>query len=308
MTTALLSHPSGLNHVTPPGHPEQVARLASVLDALDGVDVLRVEPPEATARDVELAHPPGYFEAILAKIPQDGMAALDPDTFLSATSREGVLRAAGAVIKAVNLVMAGEAQNAFCAMRPPGHHAEAETPMGVCFFGNVAIGAKHALARHGLERVAVVDFDVHHGNGTQDLLWDEGRAFFASTHQSPLYPGTGAPHERGAHGNILNCPLPSGADGLAFRKVMERDVLPAVEAFAPQMLFISAGFDAHRADPLANLNLEVADFEWATEALCALAAEHCEGRVVSVLEGGYDLPALGACARAHVDALRRASA
>ncbi|MEM9269140.1 MAG: histone deacetylase family protein, partial [Pseudomonadota bacterium] len=257
---------------------------------------------------IELAHPKGYFEAILDKIPADGVAALDPDTFLSATSREAVLRSAGAVVKAVDLVMDGEVGNAFCAMRPPGHHAEAQTPMGFCFFGNVAIGAKHALHRRGLSRVAVVDFDVHHGNGTQDLLWDEAGALFVSTHQSPLYPGTGAPHERGAHNNVLNCPLPANADGAHFKRVMERDVLPAVDAFAPEMLFISAGFDAHRADPLANLNLEVEDFVWATDALCALAAEHAQGRVVSVLEGGYDLDALGACARAHLDALGRASA
>jgi acetoin utilization deacetylase AcuC-like enzyme len=201
------------------------------------------------------------------------------------------------------MVLGGDAPNAFVAMRPPGHHAERETPMGFCFFGNVAIAAKHALEHHGSDRVVIVDFDVHHGNGTQDLVEDDPRILFCSTHQMPLYPGTGAAHETGV-GNVLNCPLPDGAGSKAFRDVMERVVLPRVDAFAPQLIIISAGFDAHKDDPLAGMNLVEADFGWITEKLCDLADRHCEGRVVSSLEGGYDLTALGASAAAHVNVLK----
>ena len=212
-------------------------------------------------------------------------------------------RAAGAVVRAVDMVMAGEVRNAFCAVRPPGHHAETATAMGFCFFGNVVVGARHALEAHGLERVAIVDWDVHHGNGTQDLVWDDPRILFASTHQMPLYPGTGAADERGAHGQVVNVPLPPGASGGVFRAGMLGRVLPAVDAHAPQMIFISAGFDAHDRDPLANLRLNEADFAWATAQLCALAAKHCDGRIVSTLEGGYDLSALASSAAAHVRVL-----
>jgi len=207
------------------------------------------------------------------------------------------------MLRVVDMVLGGEVQNAFAAMRPPGHHAEKTTPMGFCLFGNAAIATKHALDVHGLQRVAVVDFDVHHGNGTQDLLWDEPRSLFISSHQMPLYPGSGAAHETGAHGNVLNVPLDGGTGGDALRKAYERIVLPALNEFKPQLLIISAGFDAHRDDPLAGLNWVEDDFVWATEQLCTVADTHCGGRVVSTLEGGYDLDALAASTRAHLEVL-----
>ena len=222
---------------------------------------------------------------------------------MSAGTLTAAYRAAGGVVRAVDVVMGGEAVNAFAAVRPPGHHAERQTAMGFCFFGNVVIGAKHALDHHGLDRVAIVDFDVHHGNGTQDLVEDDPRILFCSTHQSPLFPGTGAAHEVGVD-NVLNVPLPDGTGSKAFRDVMERVVLPRVDAFSPQLLIISAGFDAHEADPLAGMNLTTEDFGWVTEKLCDLADKHCTGRVVSSLEGGYDLAALGASAAAHVTVLK----
>jgi acetoin utilization deacetylase AcuC-like enzyme len=219
----------------------------------------------------------------------------------------GSLRAAylgvGAMIKAVDMVLGGEVTNAFAAMRPPGHHAERTTPMGFCLFGNIAIAAKHALDHHGLERVAVVDFDVHHGNGTQDLLWNEPRSLFISSHQMPLYPGTGAPSERGAHNNVLNIALDAGSGGGELKKAYERVVFPALNDFKPQLILISAGFDAHAADPLANLNWQVDDFVWVTDELCKIADAHCEGRIVSTLEGGYDLEALAASSVAHLKTL-----
>lgn len=303
MTTALITHPDCYDHVTPPGHPEQVARLDAVLGALEGMDLLRVKAPLAADDDILRAHPKAHLDAIRAAAPDSGWRSLDADTHMSVGTLKAAFRAVGAVVRAVDMVMAGEAQNAFAAVRPPGHHAERETPMGFCFFGNVAIAAKHALDHHGLTRVAIVDFDVHHGNGTQDLVEDDPRILFCSTHQSPLYPGTGAAHETGV-GNVLNVPLPEGTGSKAFRDVMERVVLPRVDAFSPQLLLISAGFDAHKADPLAGMMLETADFAWVTERLCDLADTHCAGRVVSALEGGYDLDALGAAAAAHVKVLK----
>ncbi len=306
MTTAFLTHPDCLTHVTPPGHPEQVARLEAVLARLQVPKydaLLRVDAPLGDEADILRCHPQSHIDRIKAAIPADGWASLDADTHLSPGSLNAALRGVGAACHAVDMVLAGEAKNAFCATRPPGHHAETETAMGFCLFGNVAITAKRALDHHGLQRVAIMDFDVHHGNGTQDLLWAEKRALFASTHQMPLYPGTGDRHESGAHGNILNVPLPPGADGRAFRQAIEAMVLPALDDFAPELLLISAGFDAHRDDPLAQMNLTEADFTWVTRQLCALADKHCEGRVVSTLEGGYDLPALAASVAAHVDVL-----
>lgn len=306
MATLLLTHPDCLLHETPPGHPEQVARLSSVLKALDAPEfdsLLRAEAPLAEDAHILRAHPESYLRQIRAAVPDSGFRALDADTHMSPGSLKAALRAAGANVAAVDSVMTGQAGNAFCAIRPPGHHAETATAMGFCLFGNVVIGARHALDAHGLDRVAIIDFDVHHGNGTQDLVGDDPRIFFASTHQSPLYPGTGAPHETGAHGNVLNVPLPPGTDGATFRQVMQGRVLPAVAAHRPQMLFISAGFDAHDADPLANLRLHEDDFAWATAAICDLADTHAEGRVVSTLEGGYDLDALAASTAAHVRTL-----
>lgn len=302
MTTALITHEDCLDHVTPPGHPEQVARLDAVLDALEGMDLLRVKAPLAAEDDILRCHPKAHLDAIRAAAPEQGWRSLDADTHMSVGTLQAAFRAVGGVVRAVDMVIAGEAQNAFAAVRPPGHHAERETAMGFCFFGNIAIGAKHALDHHGLTRVAIVDFDVHHGNGTQDLVEDDPRILFCSTHQSPLYPGTGAAHETGV-GNVLNVPLPEGTGSKAFRDVMERVVLPRVDAFSPQLLLISAGFDAHKSDPLAGMMLETADFAWVTERLCDLADKHCQGRVVSALEGGYDLEALGASAAAHVKVL-----
>ncbi len=306
MTTLLLSHPDCLAHVTPSGHPEQVARLEAVNAALADPEfdtLKREEAPLAQEADIALCHPTAHIEAVKAAVPGEGWAQLDADTHMSPGSWKAALRAVGANLRAVDQVLAGAAANAFCAIRPPGHHAETARPMGFCLFGNVAIAARHAMERHGLGRVAIVDFDVHHGNGTQDLLWSESRALFASTHQMPLYPGTGAPDERGAHDNIMNVPLDPGSDGAAFRAACEREVLPRLEAFAPELVLISAGFDAHAADPLAQLMLKEEDFAWITHRLCDIADAHCGGRIVSTLEGGYDLKALAASVAVHVAVL-----
>ncbi|SEN08822.1 Acetoin utilization deacetylase AcuC [Loktanella fryxellensis] len=307
MTTALITHAACLQHVTPPGHPEQVARIDAVRLALADMDLLRVQAPLAADDDVLRVHPQAHLDALRDAAPDVGIVSLDADTHMSAGTLEAVWRGAGGAVRAVDLVMAGAAGNAFVAMRPPGHHAEREVAMGFCFLGNVAIAAKHALGHHGLSRVAIVDFDVHHGNGTQDLIEDDPRILFCSTHQSPLYPGTGAADETGVADNVVNVPLREGTDGKGFQAAMERLLLPRVDAFRPELIVISAGFDAHRDDPLAGLALEVADFAWITARLCDLADAHCGGRVVSCLEGGYDLTALGASAAAHVNVLRERS-
>jgi acetoin utilization deacetylase AcuC-like enzyme len=303
MVTALITHKACYDHVTPQGHPEQVARLDAVLGALAGMDLLRVDAPLAADDDLLRAHPKGHVDTIKAAAPSEGWRSLDADTHMSIGTLEAAYRAVGGVIKAVDLVMAGEAGNAFAAVRPPGHHAERETAMGFCFFGSVAVAAKHALEFHGLKRVAILDFDVHHGNGTQDLVEDDSRILFCSSHQMPLYPGTGAAHETGV-GNVVNVPLPDGCGSSKFRAAWEREVFPRVEAFKPELLLISAGFDAHADDPLAGMMLHEDDFAWITGKLCDLADKHCSGRVVSALEGGYDLEALGRSARAHVDVLK----
>lgn len=303
MTTALITHPDCLAHITPDGHPEQVARLEHILAALAEKDLLRVKAPLVADDDLLRTHPKAHIEAIRDAAPTHGMISLDADTHMSPGSLTAALRAAGGNVRAVDMVLGGEVKNAFVACRPPGHHAERETPMGFCLFGNISIAAKHALDHHGLSRVAIVDFDVHHGNGTQDLVEGDSRIFFASTHQMPLYPGTGAPDEVGGSNNVLNVPLPEGAGSAQFRAVMRDQILPAVEAWKPELLLISAGFDAHRADPLAELMLETADFTWVTEQLCALAERHCQGRIVSTLEGGYNLAALAESTAAHVDVL-----
>jgi acetoin utilization deacetylase AcuC-like enzyme len=306
MTTALITHGDCLRHVNPPGHPERHERLQAITGALEAEEfayLVRVDAPLAEDAQLLRAHPAAYLERLQARSPAQGYAPIDSDTFMMPETLVAARRAAGAVVRAVDMVMAGEVRNAFCAVRPPGHHAETATAMGFCFFGNAVVGARHALDAHRLERVAIVDWDVHHGNGTQDLVWDDPRILFASTHQMPLYPGTGAAEERGAHRQIVNVPLPPGASGGVFRAGMLGRVLPAVEAHAPQLILISAGFDAHARDPLANLNLTEADFAWATAQLCALAEKHCGGRIVSTLEGGYDLSALAASAAAHVRVL-----
>ena len=303
--TLFLTHEAGLGHVAPPGHPERVDRLKAVTRALDAPDfdgLTRAEAPLADERDLLRAHPRGYIDRIRASAPEDGWTQLDPDTFMSPGSLDAALRAAGGVCAAVDAVLAGKARNAFVGMRPPGHHAERDVAMGFCLFSSVAIGALRALDHHGLKRVAVLDFDVHHGNGTQNVLWAEPRAMFVSSQQMPLYPGTGYAHERGAHGQVVNLPLAAGSGGAEMRAAWE-PALEQVEAFGPELILVSAGFDAHAADPLAGLNWTVADFSWITRAICNLAAEVCGGRVVSSLEGGYDLVALGESVPAHVKAL-----
>ena len=303
MKTALITHSDCLAHVTPPGHHEQVARLEYINDTLDAVDVIRIDAELARIEDIAALHQMSYIEKLEGAVPKTGWASIDGDTHMSPGSFRAALRAAGGVIQAVDLIMTQSVKNAFVAVRPPGHHAEKETAMGFCFFGNVALGAKRALDRHKLSRVAVVDFDVHHGNGTQDLLWNEPRALTITSHQSPLWPGTGAPNEKGAHNNVMNLPLRPGSGGDEMRAIYEREVFPRLDEFAPQFLFISAGFDAHRSDPLAELNWDKDDFVWLTQKLSDLAAKHAKGRLVSALEGGYDLSALAACVKAHVETL-----
>jgi acetoin utilization deacetylase AcuC-like enzyme len=303
--TLVYWHDAALHHITPPGHPEQVARAQAIKPALQALDGLTWrEAPLADRSEALRCHPETYVARIEAAIPSESYASLDADTHVSPGSLDAALRAIGGCNAAIDAVLKGEAKTAFVAMRPPGHHAETETAMGFCLFGTAAIAAKYALDHHGLNRVAVLDFDVHHGNGTQDLLWNEPRAFFCSSHQMPLYPGSGASHETGAHGNVLNMPLAPMSAGPEMRRAWGDVILPAVDDFAPELIIISAGFDAHAADPLANLNWFEADFEWITKAIREVADTHAQGRVVSTLEGGYDLDALAASTVAHVTALK----
>ncbi|WP_299899941.1 histone deacetylase family protein [uncultured Ruegeria sp.] len=307
MTTALLTHADCLGHVTPDGHPERVARLEHILHALEVLELKRVTAPLAADDDLLRIHPESYIRDIRAARPADGFAQIDGDTFLSPGSVDAAYRAAGAAVRAVDLVLSGEASNAFCAIRPPGHHAETEMAMGFCLFGNAALAAKHALDHHGLNRVAVVDFDVHHGNGTQDLLWDEARALVITSQQMPLWPGSGRPEETGVHDTVVNIPLAPGSGGSEMRAAYETKAFPRLRAFRPELIIISAGFDAHQDDPLANLNWATDDFAWITAELCRIADEVCSGRIVSTLEGGYDLNALAEATRAHVEELIKAA-
>lgn len=310
MKTALFTHPACLEHELPMGHPECADRLRAVYRALEGQGFRaldRREAPRASLEALARVHDIGVIEAIFEAIPTPDsgipFVQLDADTIVSPGSGEAALRAAGAVVAAVDAVMAGEVRNAFCAVRPPGHHAERDAPMGFCIFNNVVVGALQARAVHGLERIAVVDFDVHHGNGTQHSFEADKGLFYLSSHQMPLYPGTGYPDERGKYGNILNLPLRPGAGSEAFRASMLKDGLTTLETFAPEILLISAGFDAHIRDPLAGLALETEDFAWVTRELVAVARRTARGRIVSTLEGGYDLEALALSAAAHVSAL-----
>ena len=308
VTTLFYSHPVCQQHEAGPQHPEQPARLKAILEALDAPEFAALERRNAPLTDtaaLKEVHQGEMVDIIFDNMPTQGYAAIDGDTLMSPASGEAALRAAGAVRAAVDAVILGEADNAFCAVRPPGHHAEPGRSMGFCLFNNVVLGAERARREHGLGRGAVVDFDVHHGNGTQAAFESDGDLFFASTHQSPLYPGTGAADERGV-GNIFNAPLRPESGSLEFRDAMESRVFPALRGFAPELILISAGFDAHNDDPLANLHLFEADYAWATTELCRIAAEKCSGRVVSTLEGGYDLGALAASAAAHVGALMAA--
>ena len=308
MTTAFLTHPDALTHVNPEGHAECVARLEVILESTNDLDLKRVAGSLADNTPILRAHPQRYIDSLEAQALNSGTVALDPDTYLSNGSLNAARRAVGGMVKAVDMVLDGGAGNAFVAMRPPGHHAEREKSMGFCLFGNVAIAALHALEARGLSRVAIVDFDVHHGNGTQDILWDEDRIRFFSSHGFPLYPGTGAANEQGAHGQITNIPLPPESTGALYREKLDNIILPALEEFRPELLILSAGFDAHEGDPLANLNWQDDDFTYATRKLCQMAEKHCNGRVVSALEGGYNLSTLGKLVRAHIEVLQEFSA
>ncbi|MFN4154469.1 MAG: histone deacetylase family protein [Paracoccaceae bacterium] len=302
----VLTHGDCLSHVTPPGHPEQVARLESVERGLAGLPIDRREAPMGVVADVLRCHPQRYVDRVQAAVPAEGWAQLDADTWLSPGSVTAAMRAVGGICQAVDHVMTAGGR-AFVATRPPGHHAERETAMGFCLFGTVAIGAARALEVHGLSRVAVLDFDVHHGNGTQDLLWNEARVRFVSSQQMPLYPGTGHADERGAHGQITNLPLAGGSGGAQMWAAWQ-PVLAELRDWQPELILISAGFDAHKDDPLAGLMWTTQDFARLTRAICDLAEECCAGRVVSTLEGGYDLDALADCVAAHVTELGRQAA
>jgi len=305
MSTAIYTHAACLAHDTGPGHPESPARLAAVLEALDDpkfASLARIEAPLATREQLARVHDRALVDALLDTQIESGLRRLDPDTVMSPASAEAASRAAGAVCAAIDDAIAGAHRRAFCAVRPPGHHATRDTPMGFCLFNSVAAGAAHAIAAHGLSRVAIVDFDVHHGNGTQDIFWSDPRVLYASSHQWPLYPGTGARDETGA-GNIVNAPLPPGSGSAEFRAACERIVLPALRAFSPQLLLVSAGFDAHALDPLADMNLDAEDFAWITHELLDIALTSASGRIVSTLEGGYSLTALRESTAAHVSVL-----
>ncbi len=304
MDAALFTHADCMAHEMGAGHPESPQRLRSVLDALhdSGVSarLLLREAPEATREQLERVHAHAHVDAVFAAAPERGYAYLDPDTSMNPKSLPAALRAAGAVVAATDLVLSGGAKRAFCAVRPPGHHATRDRPMGFCIFNNVAVGAAHALAVHGLERVAVLDFDVHHGNGTEDAFHDDARVMLCSTFQHPYYPYSGADS---GNEHIVNVPLPAMTGGKAFREAVQRHWWPALEAYRPQLVFVSAGFDAHRDDPLAYLQLEDEDYRWVTEGLMDLAERHAGGRVVSTLEGGYNTEVLGRCVAGHVGLL-----
>ena len=305
MTTLFLTHPTCSLHEMG-GSPEQPARLAAIEQILqtEEFDILtREDCPKAAVEQIERAHPQAHISLIREHTPTSGYAVMDGgDTLLCPHSYEAALRAAGGAVRAVDAVMGGEARNAFCAIRPPGHHAERQQAMGFCLFNNAAIAALHARAEYGAERVAVVDFDVHHGNGTQNIFWEDEDMFYGSTHQAPFYPGSGDPDETGV-GNIFNAPLPEGADGEMMLEAFEQLLLPELSDFSPDLMVISAGFDAHEADPLAGLRVQTQDFRRLTQMLVDYAAETCCGRIVSVLEGGYDLQALSQSVAAHVEVL-----
>ncbi|MEJ2377185.1 MAG: histone deacetylase family protein [Pseudolabrys sp.] len=307
-TTLLLTHPACLEHQTPMGHPERADRLRAIERALEAEKfqtLAREQAPMAPAEVIALCHPMEYVDAIRNACPDEGVIHLDADTAMSPGSLEAALRAAGGGMQGVDEVMGGTAANAFVAVRPPGHHAETARPMGFCLFNNAAIAARYAQKKRGVGRVAVVDFDVHHGNGSQDIFWSDKTVMYCSTHEMPLYPGTGAVGERGEHNNIVNAPLRAGDRGDKFREAFETAILPRLRDFKPDLVVISAGFDAHTRDPLANLNLVEADFAWATQKLMEIADASAEGRIVSMLEGGYDLQGLARSVDAHVTALMR---
>jgi acetoin utilization deacetylase AcuC-like enzyme len=308
LATLLVEDPIFLRHLVPEGHPERPDRLRAIGNALADERFSRLDrraAPAATPAAVATAHTEAYIREIQAAVPSDGLCQIEADTWLSPESCAVALHAVGGACLAVDEVMAGKVANAFVAARPPGHHAEADRAMGFCIFNNAAIAARHAQRQHGAARVAILDWDVHHGNGTQAIFWSDPSVLYASTHQMPLYPGTGAVSEAGA-GNIVNAPLPSGAGDDEFYEALTARILPAIVAFAPDLILISAGFDAHWRDPLGGLNLKEEDFAWATEAIMEIAGKRCGGRIVSLLEGGYDLTALADSAAAHVATLMTA--
>jgi acetoin utilization deacetylase AcuC-like enzyme len=308
MSTLLITHPACLDHLTPNGHPERPERLRAVERALEAEKfqtLARVEAPMAPFEIIALCHPMDYITEIRDATPGEGMVRLDADTSMSPGSFEAALRAVGGAVHAVDEVLANQAANAFVATRPPGHHAETARPMGFCFFDNAAIAARYAQQRHGVARAAIVDFDVHHGNGSQEIFWADRTVMYCSTHQMPLFPGTGAVIESGEYETIVNAPLRPGDGGEEFRDAFESRILPRLREFQPELIVISAGFDAHMRDPLANLNLLEADFAWATQKIMEVADRCAGGRVVSLLEGGYDLQALANSVAAHVTALMR---
>jgi acetoin utilization deacetylase AcuC-like enzyme len=310
MPTIVYSHPASLAHQTPDGHPERIDRIRTVHQVIKSPSfksVIHREAPLGTAEQILRAHTAEHYQRILAAAPETGFEYLDSDTVMSAGSLAAALRAVGGACAAVDAVIAGEAQNAFLAMRPPGHHAEHNKAMGFCLFNHAAAAALYARAKYGLTRVAVVDFDVHHGNGTQDIFWADKDLFYGSTHQMPLYPGSGASSETGV-GNIFNAPLKAGDGSIEFKSAMNESILPALNLFEPELLIISAGFDAHIRDPLASLELEEEDFAWITLKLMEIAQTHCDGKIVSVLEGGYDLQGLAGGVGVHLQALMHGSA
>ena len=307
MTPLIVEHPVFAEHEIPSGHPERPERVLALRKRLAEppfADLPRLAGEAASANQILAVHDEAYFDNIKQAAPNEGLVPIDPDTFLGPHSLAAALHAAGAACGAVDSVLSGQAGNAFCCLRPPGHHASQGRAMGFCIFNNAAIGARHAQERYGVERVAIVDWDVHHGNGTQDIFWSDPTVLYASTHQWPLYPSTGAAGETGV-GNIVNVPLASGTDGNTFRAAFAHKIIPAVERFAPDLIVISAGFDAHRLDPLGGLALTDVDFAWATEQVLEVATRYCGGRIISVLEGGYDIDGLTESTTAHVAALMR---
>ncbi|HXO73545.1 MAG TPA: histone deacetylase family protein [Bradyrhizobium sp.] len=306
MTTLLLTHRASLDHLTPPGHPERPDRIRAVDQVLSESrfdKLVREDAPEGTLDLVRLCHDEHYVEELRRIAPDKGLVYLDGDTSMSPGTWEAVMRGVGGAVAATDAVMSGAADNAFVAMRPPGHHAETNRPMGFCLFDHAAIAARHAQRKYGIARAAVVDFDVHHGNGTQEIFWGDPTMMYCSTHQMPLFPGTGASGERGEHDTIINAPLAPNDGSAKFRSAFENLILPQLQKFAPEFIVISAGFDAHRRDPLANINLDAEDFGWVTRKLMDVAHASAGGRVVSVLEGGYDLQGLKESVAAHVTAL-----
>jgi acetoin utilization deacetylase AcuC-like enzyme len=303
--TLYYSHADFLLHDTGISHPESADRLRSIANALDTPEfsgLIRTSPPLGTEQQIRLIHTQSHIDNVLNAIPRHGLRYLDADTVLSPGSDEAALRAVGAACDAVDKILAGEADNAFCAVRPPGHHAESERAMGFCLFNNIAIAAEYARTKHQLKRIAIVDFDVHHGNGTQAAFYEQPAVFYASSHEVPHYPGTGYPSETGV-GNIINVPLAAGESGLEFRQKYSRIILPALRTFKPELLLVSAGFDAHRDDPLASIGLVEDDYRWITQELMEIAGIYCGNKMISILEGGYNLKALGASAAVHVKAL-----